>query len=138
MLKKIVCLGVLLVMAFSLAACGGRSFQSQIDELIITVNQQADKITNLENEKELQASEIMDLKNENGILTNKIAGLEKDLQNNIVENNVIREKIEESWWDGKVEVSVVFPRIVEQGKPFKIKVTTTNISGYDIEYVTGT
>ena len=40
----------------------------------------------------------------------------------------------DAWWGEKVKVYVVFPRTVQQGEPFSVKVTTINVSGSDMEY----
>jgi len=47
-------------------------------------------------------------------------------------NKIVREKMSESWWDGKVEVSVIFPENVKQGESFEIKVITINLLNEDI------
>ncbi|MCL2675122.1 MAG: hypothetical protein FWE84_00795 [Firmicutes bacterium] len=48
------------------------------------------------------------------------------------EMEIVREKIKESQWDGKVEVLVDFPRAVKQGEAFEITVTTKNILDEDV------
>ena len=53
------------------------------------------------------------------------------------EMDVIKEKIAASWWDDKVEVAIIFPRVVQQGDSFSIEVTTTNILDFEIEYWSG-
>jgi len=45
---------------------------------------------------------------------------------------VVKEKIYESWWDGKAEVTIFFPREVEQGEAFEIKVITKNLLTEDL------
>lgn len=141
MFKKIISFGVLAIMLFSLTACGnGNGLQKQIDELEKKIGQQADRI-------EQQADMIADLENENEILSDMIAGLEKEkseLANRIadLEKEKMSGIIMDSWegvgadWHNQVEVSIVFPRIVKQGDPFLIKVTTTNISDADIVEIT--
>ena len=46
--------------------------------------------------------------------------------------DMVKEKITESWWDGKAEVIVVFPKNVKQGESFEIKVITRNLLSEDL------
>lgn len=50
---------------------------------------------------------------------------------------IIREKSRASWWDGKVEVSLDFPREVKQGETFTVVITTKNITDAEIRYTSG-
>ena len=45
-----------------------------------------------------------------------------------------KEKLFETFWDGKVEVSIVFLKEIQQGESFEITVTTTNISDDILSY----
>lgn len=57
-MKKAICLGIMMVMIFSIAACDTKNLQSKIDELNKSSEQQAEKITELEEENKILTDQI--------------------------------------------------------------------------------
>ena len=80
MIKKIIALGVLLVMVLSFSACGKTDWQGQLDELNEKIERQTERITELEEGDAKRAEKIAELENEIKILMERIAELEEELE----------------------------------------------------------
>jgi len=117
MKKRILSFGIILVVILGFfAACG--TGDNRLEELQKQI-------------EELQ-QKVLELEEKNQALTEQIKKVDDFLNSEVI----VEKPTASNLWDGKVEVSLSFPRIVKQGETFAITVTTKNISDEDFTYMT--
>ena len=80
-MKKILSLGLALVMLFALVGCSGKEMQSKLAELEAKLQEQSSKIDELEEEKDNLLGQITQLQGEIGGLQGEVERLEEEREN---------------------------------------------------------